>query len=459
MWLWRSRDELTFSNIRPKYIVYTLLFPVALILSDIQYLDLDYAMWGMESYVLIVYAYALGWLVCIFLPAKSILPLLRASAFVTAGALAYMLILPAMPGKMIAMLVYHVAIGVSVGCSFYIFAFMLENAERFFGVLLIMLYYGLAVYILWEYEAIAHFLKTTGSALLAVGFLVLVLLARRAKVPVQEARKPRKGARGAYAVFIVYLLYFVVDTMGIYIDYELEFTIGFYVGVGILVSLLVAFILQVVFNRSAWHMWNLFLVLTVIGLALMLLDIGTRVGSVLYGIATGVGYIGVMYMLGGVGKRSGNMVFFRVACTVTFLNNSLLPFLLDHLYYSYEGNVELLSFGIVIGCIILALLLMPLLFSQLFATDWADDYHKIDMATFSEQLATIDKMDLLDSLNLTDREKEIFALLLTEAAPKQIAGSLKISYPTVNFHTKNLYRKLGIQSRTELFALYSDYTG
>jgi len=59
-----------------------------------------------------------------------------------------------------------------------------------------------------------------------------------------------------------------------------------------------------------------------------------------------------------------------------------------------------------------------------------------------------------DGLNLTVRETEIFSLLRTGMAPKEIGYTLKISCPTVNFHTGNLYRKLGINSRAELFAKY-----
>ncbi len=46
-------------------------------------------------------------------------------------------------------------------------------------------------------------------------------------------------------------------------------------------------------------------------------------------------------------------------------------------------------------------------------------------------------------------------MLLAGRAPKEIAFTLKVSYYTVLFHQKNLYRKLGIQSRAELFARYS----
>jgi DNA-binding CsgD family transcriptional regulator len=60
-----------------------------------------------------------------------------------------------------------------------------------------------------------------------------------------------------------------------------------------------------------------------------------------------------------------------------------------------------------------------------------------------------------NKLDLTPREQEIFTMLLTGMAPKEIAFTLKVSYYTVDFHRKNLYRKLGIQSRAELFARYS----
>jgi DNA-binding CsgD family transcriptional regulator len=55
---------------------------------------------------------------------------------------------------------------------------------------------------------------------------------------------------------------------------------------------------------------------------------------------------------------------------------------------------------------------------------------------------------------LSIREKEILTLLLTKASRKQIAHTLKISIFTVDAHSKNIYRKLDIQSRVELLAKY-----
>jgi len=56
---------------------------------------------------------------------------------------------------------------------------------------------------------------------------------------------------------------------------------------------------------------------------------------------------------------------------------------------------------------------------------------------------------------LTKREKQILDMMLTCASPKEIAWNLKISYNTVDFHRKNMYRKLRVHSRLELFNKFS----
>ena len=62
--------------------------------------------------------------------------------------------------------------------------------------------------------------------------------------------------------------------------------------------------------------------------------------------------------------------------------------------------------------------------------------------------------ETVDSLDLTTREKEVTARLLAGDSQKMIAASLNVSFSTVSFHIRNLYRKLNIQSKGELFALF-----
>jgi DNA-binding CsgD family transcriptional regulator len=63
-------------------------------------------------------------------------------------------------------------------------------------------------------------------------------------------------------------------------------------------------------------------------------------------------------------------------------------------------------------------------------------------------------VESIEQFGLSPREKEIFLLLLGDSQRKHIADTLNIGNGTVNFHVNNLYKKLGIQSRIELFAKY-----
>ncbi len=65
------------------------------------------------------------------------------------------------------------------------------------------------------------------------------------------------------------------------------------------------------------------------------------------------------------------------------------------------------------------------------------------------------KFDPFESYDLTTREKELARLLLTGEPQKNIAPLMGVSYSTVKFHSNNLYKKLNIQSRAELFQLFS----
>lgn len=62
--------------------------------------------------------------------------------------------------------------------------------------------------------------------------------------------------------------------------------------------------------------------------------------------------------------------------------------------------------------------------------------------------------ETVDGLDLTSREKEVTMLLLAGDSQKMIAAKLSVSPSTVSFHIRNLYRKLKIQSKAELFALF-----
>ena len=60
---------------------------------------------------------------------------------------------------------------------------------------------------------------------------------------------------------------------------------------------------------------------------------------------------------------------------------------------------------------------------------------------------------LPEGVTLHPREHEILVRVLANEKRKEIAAALRLSENTVKTYTRNLYRKLGVASREELFAL------
>lgn len=57
---------------------------------------------------------------------------------------------------------------------------------------------------------------------------------------------------------------------------------------------------------------------------------------------------------------------------------------------------------------------------------------------------------------LSARELEVFDQLLSDKTLAEIAEELYISYSSVHFHCKNIYRKLKLSSRRQLLMTYKD---
>jgi uncharacterized repeat protein (TIGR02543 family) len=63
------------------------------------------------------------------------------------------------------------------------------------------------------------------------------------------------------------------------------------------------------------------------------------------------------------------------------------------------------------------------------------------------------------SYKLTARETEVCRLIADGLTARQISGEIKIKYDTVLFHSKNLYNKLGVNSKIELIRLLEKHNG
>jgi DNA-binding CsgD family transcriptional regulator len=97
--------------------------------------------------------------------------------------------------------------------------------------------------------------------------------------------------------------------------------------------------------------------------------------------------------------------------------------------------------------------LFPLFYLRYYLRKHFSDYRynlqdKIDFAT------------VFENYNFTQREKEIFLLMLEGKSNQDIKNKLFLSIKTVKNHVYNIYKKMGINNRTQLLAFLQDlYNG
>jgi len=76
------------------------------------------------------------------------------------------------------------------------------------------------------------------------------------------------------------------------------------------------------------------------------------------------------------------------------------------------------------------------------------------MQTASEALSAADNQAVS---GLSPREAEVFRRLLDGAKMKDIAAELGVMTSTVNGYCRQVYRKLGVNSKAQLILRYSEY--
>ena len=58
--------------------------------------------------------------------------------------------------------------------------------------------------------------------------------------------------------------------------------------------------------------------------------------------------------------------------------------------------------------------------------------------------------ELGEQFSLSDREQEVLVLIAEGRSSARIQEDLSIAAGTVNYHTRNIYAKLGVHSRQEI---------
>jgi DNA-binding CsgD family transcriptional regulator len=453
--LFQIRDELSFRNIRRELLPYLLIFPLSVVMGNLRYYDHSIALAGFRSSELTFFLLGLGWLILTLTPQRLIMPFLRLSAIISAILLPFLIFMPVGFAWFTLYMAFKFFNGLCAACAFFLFCFILNNIERILGMALIQFYYGI-YYAAWSiFPAFHTASETWGAVSVTAVFLVIVFLCGKN----QQKIKIDNDGKGSGVPFVIglHIVFYMIVCMVNYIEWGENSLSGLAFGTGTFFSVGLLIIVQLLIGRSALYLWLMFLVFSLLGLGALLYDTHITIvsGSFAYGLGDGIGYIVICYMCAGAIKRSKSLRMFRLYCLMFFAEYFVISGLFSFYFNYFDSPNKFLAFGVVLVLVSVSLLLMPFMQKKLFDADWTDGLYLRDMEEYSLPFAQTEAINTQNNLNLTPREEEIFTMLLAGKAPKEIAHTLKISYYTVLFHQKNLYRKLGIQSRAELFARYN----
>ena len=186
--------------------------------------------------------------------------------------------------------------------------------------------------------------------------------------------------------------------------------------------------------------------LLIIGFILYNFSSSTIIISILGMILLDIILWGIGLMLNIVYKRSFILVAFAIG------SNSLATFIGYISTISYYKNIAAISVCFAVACIaaVIGILLIPTLYNSI-VNKCVNTYKK----NLSIRLDRKNIEQIAKSYSLTNKEIEIFTLLLNKYRYNQIASEMNISLNTVKTHIKHIYSKIDVSSKKELLSKIS----
>lgn len=353
-------------------------------------------------------------------------------------------------------LIIAVAVGHIFASCGYGFFMMLNNAEKFYSMILGIFVPKLLMMI---HPLVAGYLKGISfSAFILFCCLLSMLVCsvyftrERSLVPnVEKNPFPRQGWSLMALVFVILAFNDVIAPLLLFeMKNTLKLPLAFWYFGGIVAGLCLVLLLQKQWKLNLCTMLNLSLALLTIGFVIGVVAehyiAAALICAVCFGLAYSIGLVNIYYLAGFMAKKFQNITFYRVGI------------ILSAVYYFYGfGSMRLFKHALPIlstlsVCIlILFFLLSPLFVRLLYSGEWIDDSYRQDV-TFESRLRA-----RLKDLRLSPKETEVCELLLRGYTLRQTAAMLEIAYPTANTYCTALYRKLCINSRTELTLLFKEF--
>lgn len=452
-----AQEMLAFRNIRKGYLKYFFAFPLAMTFINIQdyIVDDGIGLFGFAHTTITFLAFALGAIIMFaFSNEKNISALSKISAIITAVGFVPWLFLPDGYLSLACDVVFMAGVGGCLSCSSFSFVFMLNNAERFFGSTLMLLLIDL-VELSAEYISIPTIIQKI-FALVVITAICICMYSTKSKDFHGAGNKAvRKFDLSIWLVLFLFLSYFAIRITGFYASAFQHPPNSLLWGILAFALIICCIILQVVFKRSVWTMCNVFFIASIMSHLMWYTKLPEA--AYVFSELKEVGLLIIFYLVGCVTNKFCD---FRMHKYLTLLCMSVIGILyigIDVLHMTMPTE----SIAVITASVLFVvfLLLSPAFSQHLFFASWSKEFRQINMAplvdgTLQSRTAQHNQTPSLDDTNLSPREKQVVLLLLQGMTLRQVAPELGLTVSTVSTYSKAIYKKLGINSRAELFILF-----
>ncbi|MGI6405636.1 MAG: helix-turn-helix transcriptional regulator [Syntrophaceticus sp.] len=375
----------------------------------------------------------------------------------------YTLVLILEPGTLskVIMLIAVPCIGHVFISHVYSFFMILNNSEKLYSMILFVLLPKILMYVKPLLDNTQ--LKLHPSAILiyfimiSLAFSTYFIKSNADSVPsLKKVKSPIKSYSLMPVVFVMFALNDVIapaalqQMVGLAIS-QLQNWYFF----GIIAGIAVILLLQTHFSMNLCYMLNLSLAFLAVGFVTDIVQTqypsAGLVSALCFGVAYSIGIVNTYYLAGFMIKKFQSIYFYLAGfllSSVCYLSASVFVLIFGQI--KLQMSSILMAF-ISICIVILFFILSPFFIKMLYSGEWIDDTYREDVSQCSRLEAK------LKDYKLTPAEMDVCKLLLEGYTLRQISGIQTKAYATINTHCTSIYRKLNINSRTQLLVMLSDY--
>jgi len=439
------------SNIRTSKSAYMLAYVLELVFYCIRghYIYVDTGFFGLSGSTITYVFHVIGSVLIMLLWNERFKPLIWVSAVLFAGGFVPAVFLPDGVLRLIFVCAGMFGLGGAVSACRCGYAFVCNNSERLTGMSLMIILVALIHRTDWA--GIENTFTNQILPLVVIALLLFCLLRfNEEDFDVREETGP-EDSKGLFWAFGFFTAYFAIDGFIYDLANTSRETKPTFMFLGLVLAGIILYVMIGKLRLNVQHVWDLFFVLLLFGTVLVVIRPYSTVPG-LQNLVLGMSVIGwplCIYMLACALNRFASYRLLK-KCTLIFALLSPFTTMMDDvvedLFPNYVSVTALIYFAMILALYVLTL---PSSSKYLFSQLWMSDMNKAEMQKIAEKTA-----DPFEPYKLTPRQREVALLLLEGKTRRQISAELGLSESTVKLHVSELYKRLGINSRYELFSLF-----